>query len=244
MAGCYGSSAELTREQIERAVRLQRLGYRLLRWIADEVDAGRLTFHNAHDFAAAPPATMIEIFDRLWLPVELVCEPADRESLANLMSTYLFTSFELVDSPEPRFVGPGCRCPICTYLVAGSSLRPIRLREIDHRRARELERRHLRTLADELGATLTDAQVSEIATDTGLHEPLALHAYVRELLLRLDGVITGPEVLALWRRFAWRPEGSPKPGFELTVELIAAAVRRLATRVSPSSGTPPGSAPG
>jgi CelD/BcsL family acetyltransferase involved in cellulose biosynthesis len=40
--------------------------------------------------------------------------------------------------------------------------------------------------------------------------------------------VTGPEVLALWRRFAWTERGSPRPGFTLTAEMIWEAPQNLA----------------
>ncbi len=57
-----------------------------------------------------------------------------------------------------------------------------------------------------------------------------MSAWAHELTQRLEGYVTGPAVLALWRMFAWTREGSPKKGFTLRAEDVLAAedeLRRL-----------------
>jgi len=86
----------------------------------------------------------------------------------------------------------------------------------DKKRARALELDTLRALAIELACPPADA----LADDPSLRDSLALATYGHDLLRRLDGVSQGPASLALWRRFAWTPEGSPRPRFALTASAI------------------------
>jgi hypothetical protein len=58
-------------------------------------------------------------------------------------------------------------------------------------------------------------------------EAAALVAYGIELVRRMDDAGCGPAALALWRAFAWTPQGSPKHGFELTPQLILDAETSL-----------------
>ncbi|TWT34759.1 hypothetical protein [Blastopirellula retiformator] len=51
--------------------------------------------------------------------------------------------------------------------------------------------------------------------------------YGLDLLLRVQGYAEGPAVLALWRRFAWTPQGSPRPKFRLSDKMILQAERQL-----------------
>ncbi|MCB9892565.1 MAG: hypothetical protein H6832_01620 [Planctomycetes bacterium] len=53
--------------------------------------------------------------------------------------------------------------------------------------------------------------------------PLSLVTYGHELLRRCAGEPSGPEVLALWRSFAWTTSGSRVAGFELSADAILEA---------------------
>jgi hypothetical protein len=69
-----------------------------------------------------------------------------------------------------------------------------------------------------------------------LRDASALVAYGYDLLRRIDNVAEGPVSLALWRRFAWTPQGSPKHGFELSAEAIVNAedeLKRCVRMLSP-----------
>lgn len=55
----------------------------------------------------------------------------------------------------------------------------------------------------------------------------AMVAYAGELVRRCGGAWNGPEVLALWRGFAWTATGSLIRGFELTLSDILHAEDRL-----------------
>ncbi|MCA8971975.1 MAG: hypothetical protein KDC95_19465 [Planctomycetes bacterium] len=56
---------------------------------------------------------------------------------------------------------------------------------------------------------------------------IALVTYGHELLRRCAGEPSGPEVLALWRSFAWTTSGSRVAGFQLSADAILEADRRV-----------------
>jgi hypothetical protein len=65
-----------------------------------------------------------------------------------------------------------------------------------------------------------------------LREPIGLVAYGDDLLRRLNGISHGVATLALWRRFAWTAQGSPRQGFQLTAAAIVDAERALVAALS------------
>lgn len=86
-----------------------------------------------------------------------------------------------------------------------------------------------------LDLAVADAHIDELLARPPLREPIALVTYAHELLARLDGFPDGPAALALWRRFAWKPEGSPKPGFVLAAAEIMAAEARVLVELRAAS---------
>ena len=80
--------------------------------------------------------------------------------------------------------------------------------------------------------------LNDILQDQNLREPVGLCAYTADLLERLKGRAFGAASLALWRSFAWTPQGSPKKGFVLSADEIMMAQDILAARVSKSEGFP------
>jgi hypothetical protein len=120
---------------------------------------------------------------------------------------------------------------MCSWLVDAPRMRPKKLVRSDKERARRMTTSALRQLALELDVALDDERAEQLTDEPALREPLALVAYGHDLLRRMIGVVEGPATLALWRRFAWTPEGSPKPGFQLSADAIldgeAAVIARL-----------------
>ena len=222
------------RTTIERAVDLQQRSYKLLKWMADAVDRGFISFGAAHTFSTLPEATSAWIEEHyLNLPNAARPERADLPAFANLFSTYLDNSFDLVEQPGQRLYSPDahCFCPLCSWLVAIPRLQTKKLSPHDKRRAHRLTISALRQLALELDISIDDARAEQIADEAEMREPLALVAYGHDLLRRMIGVAEGPATLALWRRFAWTAQGSPKQGFDLTADAIlggeATSIARL-----------------
>ncbi len=83
---------------------------------------------------------------------------------------------------------------------------------------------------EDLRAFASDAR-ERLLDDKELGEPIALGAYGRDLLRRVEGHSEGPAALALWRRFAWTATGAPRKDFTLSAEAILAAEARVQERL-------------
>jgi hypothetical protein len=235
VAACH-TPGVLDPDRLAAVLALHEMGYALLRWIGDGVATGTMSFTHAHEWIETPGAA------RAWVEgsyddLPSTVRPA-REHLAafaNLLSTYLDSSFELIENRPHRLVDDGGGTPTAkeSGLVDASSLAPRRLRRHDKERARALCADVVRDLAVEQGLRIEPAAMAAFLDDEALREPLAMVAWARELMRRSEGHVSGPAVLALWRGFAWTPEGSPKRNFRLeAADLLAAeatVVAALAT---------------
>jgi hypothetical protein len=222
-------------EDVERAVDLQQRSYALLRWLADAVDRGTLTFTAAHQFASLPEAAH-HWLDRNYETLPHAAQPprADLRAFANLFASYLETSFDLVEAPGQHKYSPDahCFCPMCSWLVAAPRLRTKKLTRGDKDRARELQVDALRAIALDLGVDLSDHVVAELQSRPDIYEATAIVAYALEMQRRMNDAGVGPAGLALWRAFAWTREGSPKKGFSLRAQAILDAEATIANAMS------------
>ena len=82
------------------------------------------------------------------------------------------------------------------------------------------------------GVRLDEQQLDELVHQRGLREPLSLCAYIRDVMARMRGEVVGSASLALWRGFAWTPQGSPKQGFALDADEVIAAEETLRRAVA------------
>jgi hypothetical protein len=226
----------LRQEEVQEAVWIQQQAYRLMRWVGDAVGRRVLPLEEAHAYsseAAGALRWLAAYYERI--PDD--CRPAERsgpalERFARYFASYLDTSFELVEKPgmTARFYG-NCRCWECCYLVVAPHLRAKRVTRTDKVYAERLKRGYLQGLAREHDLRLDATDLERLLGDPDVAERAALACYGVELLRRCNGELAGPEVLALWRQFAWLPTGSPKPGFELqaadVLEAEAALVEQL-----------------
>jgi hypothetical protein len=224
----------LKRPELEIAVDLQARGYRLIQWLEKAMDAGFIAPDAAHDFTSLPDSAYAWMKHHYLNLPEDVRPPRRRlRSFANLFSTYLDSTFDLDESPGKRRYSPDahCFCPCCSWLVRLPHLRPKKLRAGDKKRAGYMMRDFVLALAAERRIDLPAATLEEILADPAFRAPLALCAYAANLLERLKGWSEGPATLALWRGFAWKPEGSPRKGFRLTVEGILEAQATVLSRL-------------
>ena len=227
----------LTRTELEPAVDLQARGYRLVLWLGKALDAGFIAPDAAHDFTSLADSAYAWIVHHYLNLPEDARPPRDQvRPFANLFSTYLDSTFDLDAAPGERLYSPDahCFCPCCSWLVRLPHLRPKKLRAGDRKRAGKMKRDFVLALAAERRIDVPDARVEEIVADPDLRAPLALCAYAVNLLERLKGWSEGPATLALWRGFAWKPEGSPRKDFRLTVEGILEAQETVLARLGES----------
>jgi hypothetical protein len=227
----------LDREQLEVAIDLQKRSYALLKWLANAIPRGFVSFDTAHAYAdssASALAWIGEHFDNL----PMVARPPARDDqtmrrFANCFASYLETSFELEEKPGTRLKSHcGCYCPYCVIAVSAPHLRAKRLGRPDKNRAEQLEREAVNELAASHGIVIAADGLDALLTERKMREQAALIAYAGQLLRRCDGAYVGPWVLALWRTFAWLPTGSPKQDFELTCETVIDAEEAVLERLS------------
>jgi hypothetical protein len=219
---------------LRRAVEIQQKSFALLRWAVDAVDRGFISFDQVHTFASFDEAALAWILRHYDdLPASARPSREDVPDFARFFSSYVDSSFDLVENPGQRVYSPNahCFCPLCSWLIDVPRLQPKKLTPADKKRARRMERGALQAIAAEEGSSLSPEDAERLAQDPTLREALALVAYGRDLGDRLRGVVVGPATLALWRTFAWHPEGSPKKGFRLTAEAIVEAEESVRWRL-------------
>lgn len=225
----------LDEKELRDSVDLQKRSYGLLKWVAESVRNGKMAFNQIHEYTTAVESA------RDWLQIcgadvpAMYRPPADAERFqrfANLFSSYLLTSFDLVEKPRGRLVSfDGCYCPFCMHLVAAPHLRTKKVTNIDRHWARLLKVDYVRALGHELGRDLPDEQVQALV-DGELSEIIALATYASALLRRCRGEDEGTAILPLWREFAWNRQGSPKKDFELTADAILDAEKHISAAIA------------
>lgn len=213
--------------EVSRAVALQRSSHALLRWLAEESPGwGNTVLHDER----ALPVALADWLEHDGDQTGVVVPAGDRLAIANLLASYLETTYEFDASPGERQLG-ACSCELCGFMIALPKLRPRPLARADKRQARALRAQTVRALARELGSAPSDAEIEAMLDDPALRDDLSLVAYAHDLARRIAGEPTSTASLALWRGFAWTPEGSPRKGFQLEAEAILAAEQRLIARL-------------
>ena len=227
----------LMRDEVETAVRLQACGYQLLKWLERALVDGFIAPEAAGTYATSEDAAYAWLDKHyLNLPNNARPERSDLRAFSNFFSTYLDCTFDLDAIPAKRLYSPDahCFCPICSWMVQKPHLRPKKVGASDKKVAERMKRIFLRQLAEARGISVTDEMLDDILQDPNLRDPVGLCTYAADLLQRLNGRAVGAASLALWRTFAWTPQGSPKKGFVLTTDQIMMAQDILAGRLSKS----------
>lgn len=222
----------LETKQLDLAVAMQAKSYALLKWVAQAVSSGSLSFQTAHQSSSLPAAAQNWIETNYWnIPSAARVDKKDLSVFANFFSTYLENSFDLIERPGKIKYSPDahCFCYMCSWLVDAPHLKTKSLTTRDKKRAVNMQIQALMQLAIDNGAALEESRAEEIASHPDTGEASALLAYGHDLIQRLDAIANGPAVLALWRRFAWNASGSPKPNFQLKTKMILDAQSRLQT---------------
>lgn len=206
----------LSEEEVLLAVQIQKQSFKLLQWLGYCIDKGSISFSYSNDSDIVASA-------RHWIEANAdILPPACRPTgdivpeFANFFASYLTSSFEILDDPENRFVKKRtypCGCGFVSYLENASRLQPIKPSKLDKREAEEICLARLLNLASEEGVELGEERAKEFMDRFPVE--VAYSAYGKCLIDRMKGVETTPAVLVLWRKFAWKPEGSPKQDFSL-----------------------------
>lgn len=221
----------LNHAEMRRLVDLQHRSYLLLKWMAEAVSEGFVSFETAHDYSTLSEAAEGWILGH-YVNIPESARPPREElpAFCAFFSTYLTNSFDLVSDPGQRLYSPDahCFCPMCSWLIDAPNLRTKRVQTTDKRRAQKMRVNALLNLAADRQVDVGDSEIAELLEDRETFEDASLLAYGYDLLQREKGIANGPAVLALWRGFAWNESGSPKHGFRLTAKMIVAAEERLA----------------
>ena len=128
----------LTAVELRRAVDLQQRSYRLLRWMGEAIPKGIVSFDRVHRAVSAVEAAADWVgFHYQNIPIEArppSKAPDDLAAFANMLTSYLETSFDLVANPRRRLVSDcGCYCSYCAHMAAGQNLRTKSLRPTEKR---------------------------------------------------------------------------------------------------------------
>ncbi|MGO1072991.1 hypothetical protein [Lysobacter sp. CA199] len=226
----------LQEADIEYAVDLQARSYALLKWLAEAIQRGLVDFEAAHAYGSDPQAAAAWIQRHYSeLPSLARLPPEHLEAFCRLFASQLGDSQRLVPDPGQRLYSPDahCFCEMCSWHIDNPSLRARKLRPVDRHRADKTMRYWLDEIALEVDRLLEQHEVDVLMRDPEFREALALYAYAETLLHRLRGGYAETGVpLALWRRFAWTPQGSPKRKFRLSANAILAAQRLLRQRLA------------
>lgn len=227
----------LIRDEVENAVRLQACGYQLLKWLEKALRDGFITPDAAGTYGTSEDAAYSWL-DKHYLNLPDNARPkrSDLRTFSNFFSTYLDCTFDLDARPGKRLYSPDahCFCPICCWMVQKPHLRPKKVGASDKKVAERMKRTFLLRLAEARGISVTDEMLDDMLLDPNLRDSVGLCTYGADLLQRLKGRAVGAASLALWRTFAWTPQGSPKKGFVLTTDEIMISQDVLAERLSKS----------
>jgi hypothetical protein len=210
--------------ELAETLDLHHKSYELLRWVSRNLRNNTLDFTTAHEAVSNVEAAQEWIL-RHWHNLPAKIRPLERQldAFAHLFTSYLTTSFKLVENPGPQVRSYcGCYCRWCTYLGQANRLQVNSPSKGAKRTAEELKRVYLTTLATHEARTLTIRQVDSLIANTDLRESLAIATYSHELIRRTRFASQGEGVLALWRQFAWDKSGM-KPGFRFDLGTVLAA---------------------
>ena len=223
----------LDQQQLDLSVEMQAKSYSLLKWVGKSVSSGLLSFQTAHQYSTLPLAAA-DWIDKHYLniPEAARVDKKDIPVFANFFSTYLENSFDLIANPGKIKFSPDahCFCPMCSWMIDAPNLKTKSLSTADKKRALRMQIHSVLQLGIDTGAKLDESRAEAIVSDNG--EATALLAYGHDLIQRLDAIANGPAVLALWRRFAWKSSGSPKPNFRLSTKMILNAESELRALVA------------
>lgn len=215
-------------EKLACAIEIRDRSYQLLLWIGAAIDKGHLLPSRAAHHTGGPEAAIEWLRSNYdMIPKHIRPDKSSINEFAAFFSTYLTSSFDVVQKPGTRGEGPvqrfGCTCDLCIRIVNAPHLQPKKLYARDKRRAELLMCESLQGLATENGLQLTEQVAAQLVSDQRTRRATAYVAYGNWLILRLKGEADGPAILALWRMIAWDPRGGMRRGFTLEIDDFRAA---------------------
>ncbi len=205
-------------------------------WISNAIDKGLILPSRAAHHSGGPEAATE------WLRANYKIIPEDLrpsenaiDEFAAFFSTYLTSSFDVIQKPGTKGTGPipqfACTCDLCVRIVNAPHLQAKKLYAKDKRRADFLMTECLQNFAATNGIDLDENSACNMITNQGTRRAAAYITYGHWLILRLKGESDGPAILALWRLMAWDPRGGIRQGFKLELGDFKTAERTLLSAV-------------
>lgn len=226
------------KQEIEKAVRIHKLGYRFLMYITDKIDKRKFTFSRVHKNESSSDVIFNWVSDYYdYLPNSILPEKNELKEFSNYFASYLTVSFELNETPERISNSSGCYCDVCLQFQNLSHLKSISPRNMDREIAKQKRIEIIKELAQSKKINLSHAQSKSIADDENYLRDAAYLAYTKALMKRMHDSEGGIFILALWREIAWNDRGSPIADFEFRVKDIIKACQSLELRIQKSSNT-------
>lgn len=214
------------RDELVALFDLRDRTYRLLRWIEEASDRGFLDLHRME--AVTTDAGAFRIWyqrHRESLPIDARPNEGEFDAFARFFLSYGQGTFVFRRTTGARLARNPRKRGVLTWEKA-PHLQPRRAMQADRDGADRLEQDWLAQRALELEVDAPERAIAR-ASAHALREARAMVAYAADLTRRRDGVGAGVPALVLWRRFAWKPEGSPKLRFTWTVDDVMRAADRL-----------------
>ncbi|MEM8670956.1 MAG: hypothetical protein AAGG48_25735 [Planctomycetota bacterium] len=205
-------------------------------WISDAIDRNVIQPSRAAHHSGGPQAAIEWLRSNYYaIPDPLRPPKKDIDEFAAFFSTYLTSSFDVIEKPGTKGEGSvlpfGCRCELCMRIVNAPHLQAKKLYTPDKKRADYLMMEQVIALADESGLEIGDSTAMHIVKDPATRRHAAYIAYGHWLVLRLKGETDGPAVLALWRLIAWDPRGGMRPGFQLKIDDFQVAEKEVRSAI-------------
>lgn len=206
-------------------------------WICQAIDDGLILASRAAHHSGGPEAAT-EWFKANYevIPKQLRPDQQSLEEFAAFFSTYLTSSFDVIEKPGTKGTGPlqrfGCTCDLCLRIANAPHLQAKKLYARDKLRAEQLMTECLQMMAAEHGMVLSESSAERLVKNERTRRWAAYMAYGHWLIMRLMGESDGPSLLALWRLIAWDPRGGVQRGFTLELKDFRLAEEMLVDAIS------------
>ncbi len=197
-------------------------------YIRDQIDNNKFSFSRSHHGEEQSEVIFGWIktyYD--YLPKSILPEKTELRGFSNYFTSFLTTSFNLVEVPEITDIRSGCYCDICLQFANVSHLKSIAPLKYDRRIAKDKRVEMVLELAHFYKVHLSEKRATEIANSKWTIKQVAYLTYTKALFQRIQFGEGGVYILALWRQFAWNERGAPIRDFNLKVEEVLKAERRI-----------------
>lgn len=213
-------------KKLSTAFDISQKAYLLLMWLEEAMNKKFFSPISAHKNMSSSEAVEEWLVEHIKnLPEKTRPNIESQEELkkfCNYFSTFLTTSFDIIKHPGKRLYSDDahCFCPMCSWLVNVSHLKPKKISSIDKRKSVKLKTNTLKQLCIDLEIDFPADNFEEIINSKNTYEYVSVITYGNELISRTNGNSNGASVLWLWRNFAWNKKGSPRKKFKFTKKYL------------------------